>query len=115
MKALALAVALVSTASFAQAPADAPLVLESDGVTLAKGRSSRLDAGQPAPYAGQLIDDQELVRRAKVNVRNEVELKTIKTGTVIVTVPVFIAIVVGAVAAGAAVTAGVVLATKPAP
>ena len=86
---------------------DAPLAFEADGVTLKKGKSVRIEFSQPAPFSGQLTDPQESVRRERINVRNEVELKTIKTGNVIIPVPAAVAIVVGCIAAGALATWGI--------
>lgn len=96
-------------------PTDAPLVFEADGVTLKKGKSIRIEEGQLAAFAGRLIDPQESVRRERMNTRNEVELKTLKTGNVILSTPAFIAIIVGVVAASAAASVGIVKATEKKP
>lgn len=94
---------------------DAPLRFEADGVTLQVGRSVKLAEGAPAPFTGRLTDEQEQVRRARVNTRNEVELAVLKKGNVVVSTPVFITIIVGVVAASAAATAGVLKATEKKP
>lgn len=78
---------------------------------LAPGRSTKVKAGELAPYAGQLLDDQELVRRARVSASNAAELADLKRGNVTVSTPAFVAIVAGAIVAGAAATFGIVKAT----
>ncbi|MDP1824893.1 MAG: hypothetical protein Q8L48_16675 [Archangium sp.] len=87
-------------------PADAPI---------APGRSVKLATGEPAPFPGQLVDEQEQVRRERVNARNEAFGKDLVKGNVIVSTPAFIAIVVGAVAAGVAAGFGIAKATAPKP
>lgn len=82
---------------------------------IAPGKSTRVKAGEPAPYAGQLLDDQELVRRARVGARDAAELADLKRGNVTISTPAFIAIVAGAIAVGAAATFGIVKATEKAP
>lgn len=108
------------TAMGQERTADAPLVEPTAAVfapgPLAPGRSTKVKAGEPAPYAGQLLDDQELVRRARVGARDAAELADLKRGNVTISTPVFIAIVAGAILAGGAVTFGIVKAAeKPGP
>lgn len=93
-------------------PSDAPLLFEADGKTLQKGRSIKMEEGTTAPFRGRLLDTQEQVRRERINERNAVELKTLKQGNVIVATPTFIVILVGVVAASAAISVGVVKATE---
>lgn len=124
MKTLILMAMICSCTAMAQErtarPTDAPLVEPTATVfapgPLAPGRSTKLKAGEPAPYPGQLLDEQEQVRRERVNERNAGELTDLKRGNVTISTPVFIAIVAGAIAAGAAVTFGIVKAAeKPGP
>lgn len=100
-------------------PADAPLVEPAPAVfppgDLPPGKSAKLATGQPAPFRGQLLDEQEQVRRARVNARNEAELADLKRGNVTISVPVAIAIVAGVLVAGAAAGTAVTLAAKPKP
>lgn len=81
---------------------------------IAPGKSTRVKAGELAPYTGQLLDDQELVRRARVGARDSAELADLKRGNVTISTPVFIAIVAGCIVAGAAAGFGIAKAV-PAP
>jgi hypothetical protein len=90
-------------------PTDAPLappaldlVLEADG-RVAPGRSMKIKAGDVAPFNGRLLDEQEQVRRGKINARNEASLNDLKAGNVIIRTPVAIALVLGVAVASAAI------------
>lgn len=87
-------------------PTDAPLAL---------GQSTKLKAGDPAPYSGQLLDEQEQVRRARMNARNEAELLNLKKGNVTISVPVVIAIMAGVLVVGVVSGFGISKATAPKP
>ncbi len=75
----------------------------------APGRALLLDAGEIAPYQGVLLDEQEDVRRVRVLVRTTAELEKAKEG-MLISKPVFVAIVLGSIALSAGVTAGVTVA-----
>lgn len=81
-----------------------PLVKLPDG-SLAPGRTTHLVTGQPAPYPGWLPDEQEHVRREKINEKNAAKVKSYETGNVIISTPLFITVIFGvaAVFAGGAV------------
>lgn len=104
-------------------PADAPVIAEEAAPPrvfppgdLAPGQSVELKKGEPAPYSGQLLDDQELVRRSRVKERALGELGDLKKGNTILSTPVFVAIIAGAFVAGAAAATGItVAAMKPKP
>lgn len=125
MKILTLAVMLAASSAFAvdALPSDAP-TLEPEAPAprifppgeLAPGRSVKLKAGEPAPFSGQLLDDQEQVRRSRVGARDAGELADLKKGNTIISTPALVAIIAGAVVAGAAAaTAITVVALKPKP
>lgn len=107
MKTLLL-IALLPSLALAQAPSDAPLAD-------IPGTSVRLATGQPAPFPGRLLSEPEQVRREKVNEFKAAEGASLKKGNVTVSVPVVIAIVAGAVVAGAAAGFGIAKATQPKP
>lgn len=93
----------------------APLVLLPDG-SLAKGRAMKIAAGMTAPFAGHLLDDQEHTRREQINERNAGELADYKApGNITLSKAQLIAIVAGAVVAGAAAATGIVLAVEKRP
>jgi hypothetical protein len=104
MRTLAL-VALLSTAALATEPlpVDAPTAQVFPPGPLERGRSVTLLPGEPAPYAGRLLDDQEQVRRARLAARDAAELADLRKGNVTMSVPVAVAIVAGGVAVGFAV------------
>jgi hypothetical protein len=89
----AICLLLISTLAWADPPADAPL---------AEGRSIPVAAGELAPFAGQLIEPSEMVRRERINERNAAELAKLKAdkGAAIVSAPVLVAIVLGTLAVG---------------
>lgn len=119
---LLLVVAVLALPAFAQerAPssADAPVLEQPTPPVvfpagpLAPGKSTRVKAGELAPYSGQLLDDQELVRRARITARDAAELQELKKGNAVISTPAFIAIVAGCVVAGAAAGAAVAYAVK---
>lgn len=79
------------------APPDAPvaeqqLVINPDG-SMPPGRSVKVAQGQPAPFPGQLIDDQEHTRRARINRAKELELEKAKQGKVLLPTAGFVAII----------------------
>ncbi len=89
-------------------PNDAPLVTLPDG-TLARGTTVKLTAGTPAPFTGRLIDNQEMVRRERINERNAHELQSLtQPSNVTLTKSQLFVIVLSSVAAGAATTGMVV-------
>lgn len=96
-------------------PADVPLLEPAvfPPGDLPPGKSVTLTEGQPAPFRGQLLDQQEQVRRARVSARNAAELADLKRGNVTLSVPVAIAIVAGCIVAGAAAGFGIAKATAP--
>jgi hypothetical protein len=100
----AFALILCSSLAFAQAPADAPLADE-------VGRSNRVEEGEITPYAGQLIDEKEMVRRERINARNDAMLSKAKESALL-PVPALVAIIVGAVLLGAVAGTAVTLAVK---
>lgn len=113
MKTLSLLLVLCLAAPcFAQEPGPATFAPDAP---LAPGKSVSLQAGDVAPFRGQLLDEQEQVRRARVNARNAAELADLKKGNVTLSVPVAIAIVAGVLVAGAAIGTGITLAAKPKP
>ncbi len=81
-------------------PADAPVVIINPDGSVPNGRSAKITVGTPAPFSGRLIDDQEFVRRARINERNAAELADSKKGTVLLSIPVAIAIAVGLLGLG---------------
>lgn len=113
MKTLSLILAVcLSMPCIAQEPAPATFAPDAP---LAPGKSVSLQAGEPAPFRGQLLDEQEQVRRARVSARNAAELADLKKGNVTMSVPVAIAIVAGCIVAGAAAGFGIAKATAPKP
>lgn len=102
MRAL-LAVLLTSSLAFAEPPADAPL----------EGRSVHLDAGQEAPFSGRLLSDVEHMESEAVCADDHAFRKEATSGGKVLLPPMaVVAIVASALAVGAAVSAGVVIATK---
>ena len=99
----ALAVMLIASTAFAQA-ADAPLD--------EPGRAIILEQGEFAPYRGVLLDQQEDRRRERSRVRAETKVDIYENGNVILPKGAFVAIVLGAVATAAVISAGVTLAVK---
>ena len=77
-------------------------------------QSVHLDAGQDAPFAGQLIADAEHIRRERINERNAeaFDFAVKHQGSVILTKPQLIAVVAGAVVVGAALGVAVTVAVK---
>lgn len=78
------------------------------------GASVHLTTGQPAPFAGRLVSDDEHVKREKVNERNATFYADVITGdALVVSKPVFYVVIGGAAAAVvAAVALGVAFAAK---
>lgn len=109
MKPLALLLAvLLPITSFAQA-ADAPVNPHPEG------RSMRLEAGEVLPFGPSLcLESTEAQRREWVAQRDLGELTKLKEsrGAALVPVPVFVAIVAGALAMGVAVGVGATLAAR---
>lgn len=94
-----LSLALVlSLASYAAEPADAPVVLQ---------------AGDPAPVGGVLLPNELAVRRAKELAGLRVENAELKAQPPGISVPIVILLVVAGVVVGGAAGAGVVMATAP--
>ncbi len=84
-------------------------------VLLCTGQLSvHVDAGEVAPFTGQLIADAEHIRREQVNERNVGELLQLKEskGQAVLPKPALIAIVAGALVVGIAVGAGAAYAAK---
>lgn len=102
MKALAVVLMLFSSLAFAQAP-DAPVDI--------LGASVRLKSGEPAPFSGRLLSEDEQIRRAKRLAEAEGELAKAHESA-LVSKPVLIAIIVGALVVGAGAGAGVAIALK---
>lgn len=100
MKTTALVLLLACSAAFADPPADAPLN------PFPKGQSTHLNAGEVAPFTGQLIEDKEHSRREWANEKTAGELASLKEekGKKFISVPVFIAVIAGSVALGCALT-----------
>lgn len=73
--------------------------------------SARVHKGNLVPFDGQCIEDKEFVRREGINERNAAELADAQS-KVLLPKAAFVAIVIGALAVGAAVTAGVAVAAK---
>lgn len=103
MKSILLCLALISNVALAQSP-DAPLA---DVL----GASVRLKAGEPAPFDGRLLSEDEQVRRAKRLAAAEGELAKAHESALVIK-PVFVAIIVGALVLGAGAGAGVAIALK---
>lgn len=90
----------VAVPSFAAAP-DAPLLD-------APGASVRLEAGQPAPYTGQLLSDAENLRRAKRTAACEGTLEAAQApSNVLLPKAALVAIIIGSVVLSAAAGAAV--------
>lgn len=88
----------LSMPAFAQdPPADAPLLYEADGTTLAKGRTAKLATGQPAPFPGYIHDNQEDTRTGKIHAREHGENLDLKKSNVILPTAVFWGGLTGAV------------------
>jgi len=103
VRALVAVVLLITcSAAFAQPPADAPLKVN----PFPPGQSAHLNAGEVAPFTGQLIEDKEHARREFNNEQTAGELSSLKEekGKKFISVPVFIAVIAGAAALGAALT-----------
>lgn len=98
------AVLLCSSLAFAEAP-DAPIIEDIPGSTV------RLRTGEPAPFDGQLLSFDEQVRRGKRLATAEAELEAAHA-SVLVSKPVLVALILGSIAAGAAIATGVTLAVK---
>lgn len=97
---------LLPALAFADPPTDAPL-------SELPGRSVRLEPGQPAPFAGQLLSDEEHVASEKVCADDHAFRHEALGGSKLLLTPLqLVAIVAGAVAVGAAVSAGVIVATR---
>jgi hypothetical protein len=105
MKLIATVVLLCCTAAFAAdpptKPADAPLA-DLD----APGRSAVLEAGEIAPFKGELSDEQETRRRSRRDGRWLGELDDAHK-SFLIPKPVFVTIIVGVVIVVAGVSAGV--------
>lgn len=95
-------IAVMLCSSLAFAAEDAPL---------AEGRSMLVQAGEIVPFRGVCLDEQEHVRRERINERNAVTLATAERSWLI-SPPVVVGIIVASLALGAAVSAGVVLAVR---
>jgi hypothetical protein len=96
-----------------------PLVFLPDG-KLAPGRSVKLGKFDQAPFAGWLVDHQEHTRREKRDAGNAAALATYEDpGSITQSRAQFIVLVTGValagIAAGAAVTGGVLELLKPKP
>lgn len=96
---LALATLLAASLAFADPPADAPT-------------SAHLAAGQPAPFSGRLLSDAEHVRSEKL-CADDHAFRAKTDGQVMLAPMTVVAIVAGALALGAAVSAGVMCAKSP--
>lgn len=64
-------------------------------------------AGDVVPFEGYCVETKEFIKREKVNVRNEVVAESAQRN-LLVSPPVFVAIVLGALATGAAITLGAI-------
>ena len=98
-----LACLLASSLAFADPPADAPLDLP--------GRSVRLEPGQPAPFAGQLLSDEEHIASEKV-AASDAAFRKATAGKAMLSPYAVVAIVAGALAVGAAVGVAVAVAVR---
>jgi hypothetical protein len=86
-----------SLALGAEPPADAPL---------AEGRSMLVDAGTIVPFRGVCLDEQEHVRRERINERNAATLAKAEESALI-SKPVLVTLILGGLVLGAAAGAGV--------
>lgn len=100
----AVALLLASSLAFAEPPADAPVL------DLAE-RSVHLEAGQPAPFPGRLLSDAEHVASEKLCADDHATVKAAQSKVLLSPIAV-VAIIAGAVAVGAAVSAGVAVAVR---
>ena len=64
-----------------------------------------VQAGETVPFQGYCMESKEFIRREKINVRNDV-IATEAQKNYIISMPVLIALVAGAVATGVALTLG---------
>lgn len=96
----ALAVLLASSLAFADPPADAPM-------RDLPGRSVHLDAGQPAPFAGRLLSDDEHTKSEAAAADDFAFRKKATSGGNSVWSPyAIVAVVAGSLAVGLAAGAG---------
>lgn len=93
---------LASSLAFAQ-PADAPVDLPK--------RSVRLDTGQAAPFSGRLLSDEEHTA-SEAKCADDHAFRAKAMGGVLLPPAALVAVVLGALALGAAVSAGVAVAVK---
>lgn len=101
-----IAVLLCSFIAFADPPPDAP-VADLPGVSV------RVVAGQPAPFDGRLLSDEENVRRAKKEASERATLVDAQANGVLLPKPaVALLISAGAAAVITSIVLGVALATK---
>lgn len=100
-----LVVLLVSSLAYGEPPADAPVDLPD--------RSARLVAGQVAPFSGRLLSDVEHMESEALCADDHAFRKEASAGGKLLLSPIaVVAIVAGALAVGAAVSAGVAVAAK---
>jgi hypothetical protein len=104
MKTIALLL-VVAVPALADPPADAPVVDM-------PGTSVHLPAGQPAPFPGQLLSDEENIRRAKVAADCKATLADAEQGVLLPKPAVAALISVAAAAIISSVTLGIAVATK---
>jgi hypothetical protein len=94
---------LIAALLAAEPPADAPLDLP--------GRSVRLVAGQPAPFPGRLLSDAEHIKSEAACADDHAKLAKAEKSLLVSPLGI-VALVVGGLAVGAAVGAGVAIATR---
>lgn len=104
---------LIAFVAFAQTPADAPTTdpLIKVGDPLVR-RTVQVQEGEPAPFAGLCLNDAQAIHVAQRVASCEATLAKAEEKN-LVSLPVLIAAIAGALAVGAAVATGVVLATAP--
>lgn len=109
MKTWILTFSLIAFVSVAQtSPTDAPLIVVGDPLVR---RTMQLQAGEMVPFDAVCLNGEQAVHQAKRIVACETTLAKAE-GQQLVSLPVLIAAVAGALAVGAAVATGVVLATR---
>jgi hypothetical protein len=101
MKLLSLLTLFATAAYAADPPADAPLA----------GRSVHVEIGEPVPFAGRLLSDAEHVK-SEAQCQDDHAFRKATEGQVLLSPIALVAIVAGALAVGAAVSAGVAVAVK---
>lgn len=98
----ALAVLLVSSVAIADPPTDTPVIEDLPGVSV------RLRPGEPAPFQGQLLSEDEQLRRGRRLAAAEATLAKAEQSQLL-PLPALIGIIAASVALGAAVGVGVAL------